>query len=294
MNCDALYIADLVSKGGPVVDDYPGLQLWFRTIARKKENGELNSKEITGLQEAFGESFSLDTVQGFCVQQPHGYAGDFEIIDRIHTNWISPKSHLQKWDHFFHAQAAPNAVRNRKVYFQNILEKISHEAGRAINVLNVGSGPGRDMEEYFFSRPRSTVHIDCVDMDAKAIAHASHLNRNFLDKITFHHRNIFRFRPQKSYDLIWSAGLFDYLDERSFRFLLQKFIQIIKPGGQVVIGNFSPNNPSRDYMEFGRWNLIHRDKEQLRQLAETCNIWKHDIIINSEPEGVNLFLHVKH
>lgn len=150
------------------------------------------------------------------------------------------------------------------------------------------------MEEFFHSQPYSMVHIDCVDMDAKAISHALDLNRDFLDRITFHHRNIFRFQPKETYDLVWSAGLFDYLDDRAFRFLLKKFLHIIKPGGQIVIGNFSPNNPSRDYMEFGRWNLIHRDKEQLLQLAGACNVQKQKNTINSEPEGVNLFLHIEH
>lgn len=123
MNIAAQYISNLVYKGGPIVEDYAELQALFHKIAKRKKRGEISSRHIASLQDAFGESFSLDTIQGFCVQQPHGYAGDYEIIDRIYTNWISPKANLQKWDHFFHAQAAPNAVRNRKAYFRIFLKK---------------------------------------------------------------------------------------------------------------------------------------------------------------------------
>ncbi|HOX99406.1 MAG TPA: hypothetical protein PLJ49_09425, partial [Smithella sp.] len=114
----------------------------------------------------------------------------------------------------------------------------------------------------------------------------------FLSNLEFHRDNAFKFRPSRQYDLIWSAGLFDYLDEKTFKMLLTKQLAFLKEGGEMVIGNFSLNNPTRDYMEFGNWFLHHRSPEELIQIACDCGIPEDTIDVKSEPLGVNLFLHI--
>ena len=64
-------------------------------------------------------------------------------------------------------------------------------------------------------------------------------------------------------------------------------------GGELIIGNFHPNNPSKDYMEFAFWNLNHRTEEDLIKLANACGVKNSCIEIKSESEGVNLFMHIK-
>ncbi len=46
-------------------------------------------------------------------------------------------------------------------------------------------------------------------------------------------------------------------------------------------------------MEFGGWHLIHRDEKELLRLANAANIPGASIQIGQEPNGVNLFLHLK-
>lgn len=287
------YITDLVRKGGPTTEDFADLQQLFHAIAWKKRNGQISDGHIRKLRNAFGDALSFDTLQGYSMLQPHGYAGDYEIIDRIHTSWISPKTNLQKWDYFYHSQAASTAVRNRKTYFQDVLINALNTNNGRVTVLNVGSGPGRDMYDFFRVYPDADISIECVDSDSNAIRYASALNRDFLKGIAFHRKNIFRFKPAKKYDLIWSAGLFDYLNDRSFCYLLHRLLEMITPCGQIIVGNFSPSNPSRDYMEFGNWILHHRDADQLYLLTRECNIPNQSISIYSEQEGVNLFLHIQ-
>lgn len=68
---------------------------------------------------------------------------------------------------------------------------------------------------------------------------------------------------------------------------------MVVPGGELVIGNFSSTNPSRDYMEFGEWFLHHRCEEDLINLAKHSDIDYKNIIVDSEPFGVNLFLRLR-
>ena len=131
----------------------------------------------------------------------------------------------------------------------------------------------------------------CVDMDENAITYAQNVCQNLTtDQITFHHSNIFRFKNDQNYDLIWSAGLFDYLDDKKFIFLFKHLLTMLNPGGTIIIGNFSPANTARQYMEFGEWFLYHRDEEELASLARQCGPDNDCITVEQEPEGVNLFL----
>ena len=47
---------------------------------------------------------SLETMQGHAYLKPHGYAGDFELIDKIYTYWKSDDPNLIRWDDYFHSQ----------------------------------------------------------------------------------------------------------------------------------------------------------------------------------------------
>lgn len=284
------YLKPFVDRGGPEPNEYLELNDYFSSINSRLKIGRVSREQIRGLWATCGDVFSEETMQGFVCRAPHGYRGDFEIIDRIYTKWISPKKHLQKWDKFFHWQPATDAVRNRKVFFKNILSEIEKSEIKEPMILNVGSGPCRDVYEYKRENPSSKIHFDCLDMDSNAIKYAKNL-LNGLD-VNFFCENAFRFSPGKKYDLVWSAGLFDYLDTTRFVFLLDALIKMATADGQVVIGNFSTINPSRDYMEFGEWILIHRDINALTELAIKAGADPGTISVEAEATGVNLFLKI--
>ncbi len=286
------FIGYLIEKGGPEEDEYAQLSKGFDTIFQNIKQGDLKYSDLPRYWQFYRKAFlTLNTMQGFVVLKPHGYPGDFEIIDRIYQKWFSPKEDLFRWDSYFHAQAAAKAVRNRKEYFINIISSLVNEKpDRKICVLNIGSGPGRDLKELLDTLEMPNILIDCIDIDKKAIDYASKLNRKHIDKLNFIHKNILRFRPKKQYDIIWSAGVFDYLSDKVFLYMLKRFKNWVKKDGNIIIGNFSENNPTRPYMEFGHWFLFHRSKEKLLNLARKANFDNRQIKVDKEPEGINLFL----
>lgn len=92
--------------------------------------------------------------------------------------------------------------------------------------------------------------------------------------------------------MIWSGGLFDYFNDKVFIRLLKRYHTFLKEKGEIVIGNFSPGNPSRNYMELMEWHLNYRSEEQLLELAKECGFDMNLVSIGKEPLGVNLFLHI--
>ncbi len=292
MSAEFEYLQKMANEGGPKENQFEELNSVFQSINKKRKEGAISECEIEKIWHDMPDVFySLNTTQGFAALKPYGYSGDFEVIERIYDFWKSPKEQLVNWDIFFHAQAASCAVRNRRKYFLNLLHAL-HSAQTPKSVLNIASGPAREVVE-FLSGTESAVFFECVDNDRNAIEYSSQKAENVKDHVQFHYANAFYFNSENTFDLVWSAGLFDYLDERTFKILLKKLFRFVNAGGELVVGNFSPDNPSRDYMEFGNWQLNHRSADELINLAVDCGISNEKISVHSEPLGINLFLHIR-
>lgn len=294
MNYHTNYLKTLIDRGGPNEEDYYDLDAWIIEITEQVKIGVLGKSDINELIDLFGDAFSEETMQGFAFKKPHGYAGDFEIIDRIYQGYMSSHPHFKKWDIYWQSHAAACAVRNRVNYLYDLLNNIGirNSAGR-LEVLNLASGPGRDLLNYFDNAPETNIHLDCIEQDSNAIDYASELCKQYIDKITFIKQNALKFSTSKKYMLIWSAGLFDYFDDKVFSFMLEKLSTMLDPNGEIVIGNFSTMNPSKPYMELFEWNLHHRSPSTLKELAIASGFKEKNIEIRKEETGVNLFLHLR-
>jgi extracellular factor (EF) 3-hydroxypalmitic acid methyl ester biosynthesis protein len=281
----------MYAKGGPEPAEYDMLDGWFDAVAADFRRGTLTRGDLAALRAALGDAMSTSTMQGFATVKPYGY-GDFEIIDSIYRCWVSDQPHLKKWDHYFHRTPAANAVRNRKNCFIERLAALQHQASSELHILNLGSGPARDVHDFFSLHPLANVRFTCVDQDPQAIDYARNLCRPYCDRIEFRQANVMRVHLMSTYDLIWSAGLFDYLSDKLFCMLLKRLYRSLSSGGTLIVGNFDAHS-SRSYMEvFGDWHLYLRNPHHLRDLALRAGLEEHQVSIHSEPSGVNRFLHV--
>lgn len=285
-------LRSLRDRGGPCEHEYPSLMTAISDLHSALNRKEFTQSEVAAMLSTCPEIFTQETMQGLAFKKPYGYAGDFEMIEKIYVEHTSVNPALEKWDRFFHSLHAPKAVRNRKTYFHSILDDF---ADREVSVLKLGVGPGRSMYEWLERNPDAGIHIECVDVDQKAIAYATALNGKHSAKVTFHHQNVFKFVPplDAKFDLIWAAGLFDYFDDAAFVSIGKRFLGYLGERGKLVIGNFATGNPTRPYMElFGEWYLHHRTRDDLMRLALDMGVGPSSATVDSEEEGVNLFLHM--
>lgn len=284
-------LAALAQAGGPTPDQYPMLQELLEHIHSARMKGELSAETLQTLRHTLGAAMGLGTLQGRSWLKPYGYAGDFQLIDDIYQHVCCPDPKLRAWDDYFHIQPGAKAVRNRKAYFKALVQSAAQaKGGRPLKVLNVASGPCRDVAELLAECPELDVHITCVDLDEQAIAHAQRLCAPWPEQVRFVRGNALRLALPERFDLVWSAGLLDYFSDPLFVRLMRKFMSLAQPDGEVVVGNFSPDNPSMAYQAWGDWLLVHRSPEQLRALAAQAGAALSHV--EAEPEGVNLFLRV--
>ncbi len=287
------FLQSIIANGGPEVMEYDALNEIFDTLSGEYKAGRMTSHELQLLQNGFGDECLQNTLHGHIKTKPYGYAGDFMIIDKIYQEQVTNDLRFAKWDIFWNNHSAAKAVRNRKDYFLKTMTSHLAETDD-MRLLNVASGPARDVAELYETLPATNLNTVCIEADKTAINYAKKITASHAEKIEFIHQNIFRFGTTEKFDIVWSAGLFDYFDDNLFVKLLRKFIGWTKPGGEVIIGNFSLQNPSRNYMELiGEWYLHHRSVEALTAMAIKAGACSKNISVGSEMEGVNLFLHIK-
>ena len=237
-----------------------------------------------------GRELDSSTVFRHARHKPFGYAGDYLAIDWIYTRRADSPGVGRLWDEFYQRRTAPQAVRNRKDYFCETFGSLLKELGRGPSVLDLASGPCRDVAEALLRTGQEThgSMFHCVDVDARAVAYARRLVNGLAPwaDIRWEVANVLRFRPRAQYDLVWSAGLFDYLEDRIAVRLLRRMWRWTAPGGQLVAGNFHVSNPSRHYMEWcGGWFLKHRTDDDMRRLCRMAEIPETSVTIGREALG---------
>jgi len=209
--------------------------------------------------------------------KPFGYSGDFQMIDWTYTKMVdSTDPRGEMWDRFYHRQIAPLAVCARKDRFGDVLRSVSLSAKSKISVLNVGSGPAREILDGAIAANLNPgdLRVICLDADKVAIEYAKRLlGPSWEAHCHFEHRNALRYRPRDSFDLVWSSGLFDYLDERLAIHLIKLLWGSVKVGGRMVIGNFAETHSTRSWIEWcGDWFLNHRDRDDMQRLTDGAGI----------------------
>jgi extracellular factor (EF) 3-hydroxypalmitic acid methyl ester biosynthesis protein len=281
-----------VENGGPEPHEYEEITAFWTEVQDLKKAGQVSHHDLLAMWSIFGEEGLNSTLQGYVQRRPSGYHGDYQVIDLIYQTHIHPSEKYRRWDEYFQVQAAPKAVRNRKDYFLNLLEQVKGNQEDRLSVLNLASGPCRDVLEAF-QRHGHSFDFHCVDLDPNAICYAQGLLGDYAPLVQFSCQNVIKYRTEQKYDLVWSAGLFDYLADNFFVNVLSRALSWAVAGGELVIGNFSPRNTTRDYMAFGGWELYHRSEDDLFQLALAAGAQREKITIDKESEGVNLFLRIR-
>ena len=271
------------------------------------------------------------------INKPNGYAGDAFLIDYIYQNRFEGNTPFGKLLHK-HAIStlACQSVRNRKAFLK---DQIVNLGGG--NVLSVAAGPAQEIREVLTTPNAAKYCFHALDHDMDALTtfsdphlkgsfeyflanafqiasgnYTTSIPRKILSGLCYPSKDFKGFRKifvplkyklgilnKEYYDLIYSAGLYDYfitfiLDpSKGTIALTSNLFELLKPGGTLIIGNFSPNNPRdlRFVMEYiYDWNLFYRTREEMIEFAS--NLPKHKIRkieVLKEPLGINYLLKIE-
>ncbi|MBU9888975.1 MAG: class I SAM-dependent methyltransferase [Candidatus Omnitrophica bacterium] len=234
------------------------------------------------------------------LNKPYGYAGDFKIIDDIYQNDPQTQGFGRLFDNYYQAAAISVAVRNRKEDFKKIiLSAVKKHGHSTMRIMDLASGPCRELQELLKGDLRDfpEVFFDCYDQDENAWDHAKNLLREDARRVTFVKENVVRIALKKNietqmpqrYDLIYSTGLFDYLDKRIAKRLVENLRKLLKPDGVLAISDVREKykNPSVHFMEWvGDWNLVYRPDDEFRQIFIDAGFSEKELSFGTDQQGV--------
>ncbi len=241
-------------------------------------------------------------------EKPLGYAGDYEMMNMLYRDHAEGTSLFAKALNIYAAQEpAAQANINRLTYLGGKLrEAVEASGGAPVRLASIGCGPARELSLLLEQSPELGPQLDValIDQEERVITYCERtlgpLAARTGARVQFIRESIRRLLTTKQLsaalgerDFVYSAGLFDYLNKRSFSALLNALYGDLAPGGQLAIGNVAAHNPTRWFMEYCLdWFLIHRSPADLLAFAEELQPKPTRIEIDAEPLGVNLFLRV--
>lgn len=263
----------------------------------ERENIDKFESNIFRLKKIFEKRYRHYFLYGdyikWCAQKPFGYAGDFKIIDDIYQNQVKTTGFDFLWDKWFQQLAASDAVRERKEDFKKMIYSYAQEnKGKNLRMMNLASGPAREIKELLEENESglfSKIIFDCYDQDVNSLNYAKQLLNSPVN-VNFFQKNAIRLALKKDiesevgqkYDLIYSTGLFDYLDEKIAVRLVKNLARLLNPGGIMLISNVRDKyvSSSSIWMEWiGEWYLIYRKEEDFAQIFLNSGFLKSDIEI---------------
>lgn len=242
--------------------------------------------------------------------KPLGYAGDYEMIRMVHEDAFNGSTLFSRLvNHYSISLPIAKAARKRTEYLcEKIYEVVTQHHKSPVEILSVGSGPALEFKMLFEKHPEITHHISLtlLDQEIQALQFSqAHLHENqmtYNSKINMNsiHQKIEDYFGQyekqnrrKTYDFIYSFGLFDYFDYKVSRLMIKCLLHLIHPGGRLLIANCSlDGHHHRYFMEYGlEWYLIYRDRDELIKLTEGISKAK-DVEIDEIEHGMIKFLEI--
>jgi CRP-like cAMP-binding protein/SAM-dependent methyltransferase len=235
--------------------------------------------------------------------KPRGYAGDYLLMEMIYRGRPNGDGKLGRLvDGWCLNTTAAKSVRGRRKLLSRELTTLCWPfltQSRPVHIMNLACGPSRELFDFIETCDASDlVEALCLDIDTEALAYT----RNQVDpgnhraSIRLMNENIVKWalgrnrQAIETQDIIYSAGLTDYFDDRLFEALIRRCHEHLKPGGVMLIGNFAPHNPERMFMDhIMQWKLNYRDKEAIGARV-ACTPFGKNVEILAESEGVNLFV----
>ncbi len=246
-------------------------------------------------------------------QKPLGYAGDYEMVSMMLRDPYEGSSTFAKLINKLYLEIPPViAHRNRITYLVEQLHAETERArseGRVARVYNLGCGPAQEVQNFLSTDPISDeTDLLLLDFNDETLVNTTRVLEDLrtrhrrrtglkLEKKSVHQILKEAGRPvagaREGYDLVYCAGLFDYLSDRICRRLLEIFYSMVAPGGLLVATNVHPSNPWKNWMEYlAEWHLVYRDEEQFLKLAPE-RAPKGAATVKADPTGVNIFLEVR-
>ena len=245
------------------------------------------------------------------VEKPIGVPGDYGMLGQILGN---PLEGYSVYDRVFNSWilgcGAAAAYRNRvNLLHREIVASVGKASseGHKAEILSMASGVAYEVQRYIESPDQGKdVDFVLVDFSPETLEEAQRQYRTYGAfpegvNVELHQSSVIDlanasrqvkgegYRPGSKYDLVYCAGLFDYLSDRLVTKVSQYLFGLLRPGGKLVLSNYTTNNPIIAWMTLVMdWELIYRSEEDFGDLIQTA-LPDHRVELETDEGGVEVY-----
>lgn len=198
--------------------------------------------------------------------KPRGYAGDADLIDLIYGVSAPGATTSSRGTEIFAqmmARRGPASVRHRRALIASTIDAQAEASRQPISVLSLACGHVREaVLSEAVSSGRATLTAFDQDRVSVDVARAACVGYAVDVAVGSVRQAITQTLTKDRFDLVYSAGLYDYLADSTASRLTARLFELVRPGGRLLVANFLPTNRERGYMEtFMDWYLHYRSIE---------------------------------
>lgn len=278
----------------------------FKNITEEVGDNGLDESDYSELRTLFKERFfphALESNFGKrAIQWPEGYPGDHITLEYLYKGFPDSESLFGKYvDLYLVSRHLGVGVRERK----NMLSKIIEDyifSNDCKTILNIGCGSCRELYDIGIKLNSFDGEISCLDFDENALDFSKKtlVSRSIdIDNISFVKMNVLKLTNSTfmrnnlgSFDLIYSAGLFDYIQDKGLKRIFNSLYENLNEGG-MIIAPFKDINEYDvfDYHWLANWDAFFlRTKDEVTSLInESINQTSMEILPSSS-RAINFYI----
>lgn len=219
-----------------------------------------------------------DPFTAWSFRKPRGYSGDAGLLDFIYRHpsvapLVAEASPLGRAVYDY-ASAAPAAaaVRERREILARSVDEATDACGGGSEILTIAGGHLREATLSGALRERRIRRWVALDQDPMSVGTmARDLAGTAVEAIDGSVKgllgNAYRLGQ---FDLVYAAGLYDYLPRGAAVRLTRTCLAMLKPGGSFLFANFARDIPDDGYMEsFMNWPLLLRSEAEVQSIMDS-------------------------
>jgi extracellular factor (EF) 3-hydroxypalmitic acid methyl ester biosynthesis protein len=205
--------------------------------------------------------------------RPRGYAGDAVLIDMIYfpqeTDLSSTSSIGQQVYRFNTNTPLSRTLRKRMKLTSDYIDNFTKEHPQA-NILSVASGHCRELQYSSSIKNGEIARFVALDNDETSLEFMRKQYGDLkIEPAPLAVSDIVKGKAELGkFDLIYSAGLYDYLSNRFAQRLTKQLYDMLTPGGKLMLVNIASKYNEIGYLEsYMNWAMIGRNERQTLELA---------------------------
>ncbi|MFH1715284.1 MAG: PilZ domain-containing protein [Elusimicrobiota bacterium] len=238
-------------------------------------------------------------------EKPRGYPGDYDMLEIVYDN-LEISDGIGKYiDRYFLNVPYADGIRRRKDKMRRVIEGFIKESDKEkLALLNLASGSCRELKEMIdnWAGEMKKLDVSCVDLDQAALDFSKKVLAK-IDKnvnMRFINGNILELGKiedikNKKFDLIYSIGIADYLQDRIIVKILKECYGLLNTKGEIVIA-YKDKDQHRPLLLnwYGDWYFIPRNENEVLSLIKNAlKDESYKISIDREDTGVIFFVTIK-